>query len=70
MYRLVYSNPYLHDPLVWSNLDRKNAINTAGEIMSAFRGQNIAINRGSKKFMDCLLCYTKNDVREINEILK
>lgn len=50
MYRLVYSNPHLHDPLVWSNLDRKNTINTAREIMSAFRDEgNITIKSSSSE---------------------
>ena len=39
MYKLVYKNPYLHDPLVWSNLDRKNTIRQACEVMDAFRDE-------------------------------
>jgi hypothetical protein len=31
---------------------------------------NIEINCGSKKCLDCLLCYTKNDIKFINEKLK
>ena len=31
---------------------------------------NIQVNCGSKKCLDCKLCYTKNSIKFINEILK
>ena len=37
---------------------------------AALEASGGCINCGSRKCLDCLLCYTKNDVRAINESLK
>lgn len=66
---VILSSPYMDtvaDASRWEFVDKVFTVWTK----SAIKAQNVAINCGSRKCLDCLLCYTKNDVHEINEILK
>lgn len=36
MYQLVYKNPFLYEPQIWSKLDRKNLVYTTREVIKAF----------------------------------
>ena len=66
---VILSSPYMNTTVDASRFDFVDKTFTVWA-KDAIKAQNVAINCGSKKCMDCLICYTKNDVREVNEILK
>ena len=66
---VILSSPYMNTPCDasrWDFVDKTFTVWTK----DAIEEQSVQINCGSRKCLDCMLCYTKNDVREINEILK
>jgi len=64
---MIYSNPYVNKPLpVPDGFDK---------IFSVFTKEyaeknNISINCGGKKCLECLICYHKNSDKIINELIK
>lgn len=66
---VILSSPYMNttcDASRWAFVDKTFTVWTK----DAIEAQGVQINCGSRKCLDCMLCYTKNDIREVNEILK
>jgi len=66
---VILSSPYMNttcDAGRWDFVDKTFTVWTK----DAINAQNVQINCGSRKCLDCMLCYTKNDVTAINESLK
>lgn len=69
---IIFSSPYLNKTAkeiifdMFPFLDKIFTVYTKEEA----KKENIVINCGAKKCATCLLCYKKNDVKEINELLK
>lgn len=65
---IILSSPYLNvtmDACRWSFVDKTFTVWD-----KEHEDQAPVINCGSRRCMECRLCYTKNDVREIHESLK
>ena len=72
---IVYSDPYMNKCLtsedkrilkaVYPYIDKVFTVHNKKSALPSF-----LVNCGQKKCKDCLLCYTKNDVFVINELLK
>lgn len=69
---VILSSPYINTPCDasrWPFVDKTFTVyDKPGQ--AALEASGGCINCGSSKCLDCMLCYTKNDVRAINESLK
>lgn len=69
---VILSSPYINVPCErsgWPFVDKTFTVwDKAGQ--KELQAAGGCINCGSKKCIDCLVCYTKNDVTAINESLK
>lgn len=69
---VILSSPYINTPCDasrWPFVDKTFTVwDKAGQ--KELQAAGGCINCGSRKCLDCLLCYTKNDVTVINESLK
>jgi hypothetical protein len=64
---VILSSPYMNTPCDASRWPFVDKIFT---VYDKDHQANVNINCGYRKCLDCLLCYTKNDVTVINESLK
>ena len=67
---IVYSNPYIN-----RQLGEKDIPKNANKVFNVFTKEyamnnGISINCGSKKCKDCMVCYSHNNIRVINELIK
>lgn len=69
---VIYSSPYLNRAAkqcifdIFPFIDKIFTVYTKEQAAA----DGVRINCGARKCADCLLCYAKNDTREINELLK
>ena len=64
---VILSSPYTNVPC---DASRWPFVDKTFTVYDRDHQANVNINCGSRKCLDCLLCYTKNDVTVINESLK
>lgn len=64
---VILSSPYTNTPC---DASRWPFVDKTFTVYDKDHQTGVNINCGSRKCLDCLLCYTKNDVTAINETLK
>ena len=69
---VIFSSPYLNRTAKEIIFDMFPFIDKIFTVYTKEQAkvENISINCGAKKCANCLLCYAKNNVKEINELLK
>ena len=69
---IIYSSPYLNKAAKQCIFDIFPFIDKIFTVYSKeeAKAENININCGAKKCADCLICYAKNGIKEVNELLK
>jgi hypothetical protein len=68
---IIYSSLFMNQPTKIETIKRKYPfIDKVFTVYDEKIAQSVSINCGARKCLKCRICYEKNDITEVNEIVK